>query len=82
MPSFWRTDKLWRTDGARKFCQSKAEFSRTSKRIEYQNETAFNLLEELLTLYIRVRTFLLLMTKFRLSKSEIAKQIQDLSEQA
>ena len=55
---------------------------RRSSPDNIKKEVAFNLLEDLLTLDIRVRTFFLLKTKFRLSKSEIAKQNQDLSEQA
>ena len=55
---------------------------RRSSPDNIKKEIAFNLLEDLLTLYIRVRTFCYVKDKFRFSKSEIAKQNEDLSEQA
>ena len=55
---------------------------RRSSLDNIKKEIAFNFLEDLLTPYMRVHTFLMLKTKFRLSKSETAKQNQDLSGQA
>ena len=55
---------------------------RSSSPDNIKKEIAFSLLEDLLTLYIRVRKFSLVKAKFRISKSEKAKQNQDLPEHA
>ena len=56
--------------------------ARRSSPDNFKKEIALNLLEDLLTLYIHVRTFSYVKGKIQAFKSKIAKQNQDFSEQA